>query len=193
MGGNGSASFKKIRDKNNGGGGGSLSSIPKEAQDRLMGAQTAGEFFNKDNLTSLENNIVEYTGGGVFFTPSQTAQVNALIKASPVKDAPLYRVEESTSQWENIKAGDTFDRDIQSYSKSNEFVKENLKGNYDIDYDEPVLIKITGGQKSLNIQGYSSFKEQEESLTSGKFKVSNVSHKDIGNYTKVKVIELKQK
>jgi hypothetical protein len=170
----------------------SVPSVSQEAKDRLYGPQKPMQYFNETELDPLENSIVEFTGGGISFSGNEAVQITSLIKNAEDSTKPLFRIEEAAFQLKNMKAGDVYESGIRSFSKSTKFVDDTLGDFSDMDYTEPAIIKIVGSSKSLNIQGYSMFTDQAESLTAGKFEVLNTTTWETEKYGKVKVIEVKQ-
>jgi len=169
-----------------------VSSVSQEAKDRLYGPQKPMQYFNEPGLDPLENSIVEFTAGGVSFSGNEATQVTDLIKNAEAKSKPLFRIEEAAFQLKNMSKGDVYESGIRSFSKSTKFVDDTLSDFSDMDYTEPAIIKIVGSSKSLDIQGYSMFTDQAESLTTGSFEVLKTTTWETEKYGKVKVIEVKQ-
>jgi len=161
---------------------------------KLTGAQTPSEFFNVGGLTQLEDELVEFSAGNspIPFVservmartgiekldPRDVKTVNALmeyIDNASAKEEILYRLESGVSRNLSLKKGDVYSAGIRSYSKSSAFVKDTLEEEI---FDNPVLFKVVGKSKSLNIQAYSSFGEQLESVTAGNFKVLKVIERE---------------
>ena len=110
--------------------------LTEAGRDRIMGAQEPGEYFESENLSPLENDIRDYTAGGYELEKEVKTEIKSLIAESPVSTQPLYRVEELGSATSNLQPGDTFSRDIQSYSKSSSFTERLIGGYDDVTFDE---------------------------------------------------------
>lgn len=117
----------------------------------------------------------------------QAKEIMEVINKQPVTQDILVRVD---SGIDNCSVGDTLLWGIRSTSRDENFAEkvkareiEGMKHkvySFDDTYLGMTVYKIVGDKKHLPIDDYSEFKDQKESLVSGKFKVVAV-HEDAYN------------
>lgn len=180
--------FKKYQNKKP-----EVVTVPQTAKKRLEGKQTPGEYVNAKNLTQMEKDLVDFTAGGTAFPDISTAMLEGRRKVD-LKDVTseertiiqwhqqlenskhektLYRIEEYGVNGVELEEGNTFTYGFRSFTKSPEFIDNIVDGNYDIDFEDPVVFRVKNA-KSINIEGYSTFEEQRESITAGTFEIESV-------------------
>lgn len=168
--------------------------IDSDVQAKLnLSHQKPGQYLN-DKLTKFENDINEFAagnsdvplitkkmfdGGSIENVSKSDADLSKqfikALQSAPETNTELYRVEEIASYNKNLKVGDDFTMGIRSFTKSESYIKKIVSGeDVDSGIENPIVYEVVGASKSLNIEGYSMFDEQHESITGGKFKVVNV-------------------
>ena len=182
---------------------------PTQAEHKcLMDTGSIKDMIN--NKTKFSNYMVDFTAGESGFSQLSTKilkgehnfkgtltndeafalNVLRLIDEAPQRSAPIYRLEELASHNKNLKEGDTIIYGMRSFSRSKEWVNRAVAGEYDVDFSSPVLLEVKNC-RAINVKPFSYFKEQEESLTAGHFKISSVKNMKIKGQN-VKHIVLEQ-
>jgi SPP1 gp7 family putative phage head morphogenesis protein len=181
---------------------------PTQAEHKcLMDTGSTKDMIN--NKTKFSNYMVDFTAGESGFSQLSTKilkgehnfkgtltndeafalNVLRLIDEAPQRSAPVYRLEELASHNKNLREGDTIIYGMRSFSRSKEWVNQVVAGEYDVDFSSPVLLEVKNC-RAINVEPFSYFKEQEESLTAGHFKISSVKNMKIkGQIVKHIVLE----
>lgn len=113
-----------------------------------------------------------------------TKKIIEIIENQPLKEQTLYRIErEFLTNKINYKVGEIIKWGIRSTTKDNNFADKVLNG-FDKGFDKKdflngcTIFKIEGKIKSLDIDKYSKF-DQQEALVYGNFKVKNIEEDNL--------------
>ncbi len=166
---------------------------PKHKKGRGPG----GEYFETDRKTDIEQELEEYLGGAIFsgdedpFTDKVVAKLKEYIKNSPMSTNSIYRIEELIPQTRNLRVGSRFYRRISSWSKSQKAVLEMAN---DLPNGNPAdaIILAMVNPHAINVEGYSYFYYQRESLSCGNLEVINIRNIKIDDDTTVPYVVVKQ-
>lgn len=170
--------------------------------------QKPGEFLARD-LTKLEDEIQEFTAGmsGIPYVTKNllegidipagyasytdvSKQLLTALNNALAKQTKLYRVEALGTYNKDLKVGDSYLSGIRSYTKDRKFIDEAMDPFGDVAIENPVVFETVGDIKSLNIEGYSMFDTQRESITAGMFEVLSIEEKNGYRLIKIKQKEL---
>ena len=153
------------------------------------------EFFYDKPQTDVEEGLEEYLAGTMAsfdrdpFEPEIADKLRRYIRNAPGYPYMLFRYEPKTERNDDLKVNDVINFRISSWTKSYKAVKEMIET--DPNGVEDVVLFTSENLTAINVEGYSGFYEQRESLTYGKFKVKKISSVGIDS-KRVKVYEVIQ-
>ena len=131
------------------------------------------EFFNQVPETDIEQAFEEYLAGAVAsfdmdpFEEPVATKIKTYIRNAPMYDGTLYRLENEIPETKNLKVRDVLYRRICSWTKSYLALKDMVANAFE---DDPIILTVYH-PVAINVEGYSGFYDQRESLSYGKFKV----------------------
>lgn len=153
------------------------------------------EFFEQPQETDVEQALEEYLAGTMAsfdkdpFEPEVAEKLRMYIRNAPGYPYMLFRYEAKTERNSDLKVNDLINFRISSWTKSYEAVKEMIET--DPNGVEDVVLFVSENLTAINVEGYSGFYEQRESLTYGKFKVIKIGSVGI-NGKRVKYYKVMQ-